>query len=377
MDTHKSLQTSPFVIITSDRNGGSRSFFSILTGKYYEINKKNLQILEYCKYPRKVSKLLEQFEGKIIDELASNKLLADPSTVWEQTNIEYMEIEISTMCNWKCEYCPYTFDPKPPKVMDMDVYNEIIDKAQRHPTLETIAFNAFNEPTLDPYFEDRIHKLAQTDLKLRLFTNGSNLDERKIKLIKDTNVIEKIKFNLPSIDRTEFNRLTGSKLFERTMTNIERAISEGFEVEIIVNGTKEEVEKNISEIEKRFKVFDNVNVVHYITMDRAGLLKNKYAMNYYHKEELCGCSKIIKELNISVDGDFLICTMDYYQNDVFGNIKDGEISDILKSEKAQLIRKGVFGAETTPDDYICRKCWAIMLARFDGRYSKSIKPVLK
>lgn len=377
MYTHKKLQTSPYVIITTDGINKDKKFFSTLTGEYYDIEDTNLQILEYCRYPREIEELQQKFGEDTIEELIINKLLSDPSTVWQETNIVYMEMETCTYCNWKCEYCPITFDPKPHRVMGMDVYNEIIDKAARHPSLKHIAFNFFNEPTLDIFFEDRVRKLAQTHLKLILFTNGSMLDEGKIQLLKDTGVLDTVRFNVPSVNEAEFKRLTGSSLFRRTMANIENSIAAGFNVEILVNGTTEEVAKNMKEIEDKYRAFENVRILHYITMDRAGLLKNRYAMNYHHKDELCGCMQIIKELRVGYNGDFFICTMDYYQKDVFGNIKDGEIEDIMKSQKAQLIRKRVFGAETAPEDYICRRCWAIMLARLDSRHSKGIKPVFK
>lgn len=376
MSTDYFLQTSPYVVIKPDDNSRDKNFFSTLKGEYHKVNDLNLKILEFCKYPRKAKELFYEFGSEVIGQLVTDKLLSDPATIWEETNIVYMEIETTTICNWKCQYCHYTFDPKPPKVMAMSVFNEIIDKAARHPSLKTLAFNAFNEPTLDVHFEERVKKLAQTDIKLLLYTNGSNLDEAKIRLLKETEVIDNIKFNLPSIDEKEFCRLTGWKLFDRTMLNIENTIREGFKVEIIVNGDSEEVSRNLSQIQDKFKHNKNVSIVRYITMDRAGLLKNKYNMNYYHKDELCGCMQIIKELRVGVNGDFFICTMDYYQKNVFGNIRDGEIADIMKSEKAQLIRKQVFGAEIAPENYICRRCWATMLARMDSRYSKSIKPVL-
>jgi len=377
LDINKRLQTSPYIIITLDMNTNLKQIFSILTGKYHKINSTNLEILEHCKYPREINDLWRKFGHKAIEGLVNDMLLSDPSRVWEQTNVEYMEIEICTHCNWRCQYCPVYFDPKPPKTMDLDLYNEIIDKAARHSTIKHIAFNCYNEPTLDIHFEDRIRKLAQTDMKLVLFTNGSELDEEKIKLLKETDVLHKVRFNLPSVNETEFNRFTGSRLFKKTLSNIENAISAGLDTEIIVNGTTEEVANNLGKIENRFKSFDNVKVVQYSTTDRAGLLKNKYAMNYNHTGNLYGCMQILNKVCVGVMGNFFICTMDYYQKDVYGNIKDGEISDILKSQKAQLIRKQVFGAESPPKDYICRKCWATMLARIDGRHSKAIRPIFE
>jgi len=346
-----------------------------LTGKYFDKEDKNMEVLEYCRYPRDAIELIDQFGEQTIQELTENFLLSDVENVWEQTNIEHMEIEICAHCNWKCEFCPVSFDPKLYKVMEMDVYNEIIDKAARHQPLKHISFNFYNEPTLDPHFADRVRKLAQTRLKLILFTNGSMLDKEKIQLIKDLNVLYKVRINVPSVEEEEFVRLTGSRLFDVTMQNIQGAIDAGFDVEILVNGTTEEIKNNLKKIQDKYSPFKNVTVINYMTMDRAGLLKNRYAMNYYHEGDICGCTQILRQVLVKYDGSFFICTMDYYQKYVYGNIRDGEIADIMKSPKSQQIRKRVFGAESVSKDYICRKCWVIMVAGLEGRHSRRIKPV--
>jgi radical SAM protein with 4Fe4S-binding SPASM domain len=88
---------------------------------------------------------------------------------------------------------------------------------------------------------------------------------------------------------------------------------------------------------------------------------------------LYGCGKVLNWMYVGIEGDCFICHHDYYQREVYGNIKQGEINDILISEAAQLLRKRVFGVELAPNDFICRKCFEMDENKILSRFSKKIR----
>lgn len=283
-------------------------------------------------------------------------------SVLNMSDINHIEIEINTNCNWRCDYCPVKFNAPKTKYMSMDLFNEILDKVNNLPNLKYISLNFYNEPTLDKFFCDRIVKIKSIKKRLILFTNASMLNYQKINTLENSKIVEVIKINLPSIEESEFIRITGSNTFHQTLKNIKEIISRSFLVEILVNGTMDEIKINYPVIEKYFAEFRNVKVLKVLTTDRAGLLNNKYSMNYMYKGKLIGC-KQIRRLCIDINGDFILCSMDYNKKYILGNIKDGKMEEIILSNKAQHIYNQVYGKEQITDEFICKKCFAVTFSK--------------
>lgn len=369
------VQTSPFVIIDNNPNTTEREFFSYFSKKYLKLEEEYIKILEFCRTPKKMQELKGRFDSSNIDELVECCYLQNPSDFWTSTNTEYIDIEINTHCNWRCEYCPVSFDPKSPKNMPMELFSEILEKAERHPMMKYVSFVAYNEPTLDVHFDERVKRLAETKLKLILHTNGSFLDKHKTDLLVETGVVDRVMVNIPSIEEEEMKRLTGVNTYKKTLQNMEYAIACGLNVGLVVNGTIKEIKNNLSKIKEKYASLLGDRIYHYGTFDSAGLMKNRYSLNIDLKGNLPGCTHLISHIYVGVNGECFICCMDYYQRYIYANIRDGEISDILNCEQAQLFRKQTFGAVTAPNDFICRKCWSIMLSRTHSKYSKNIKPI--
>ena len=92
------------------------------------------------------------------------------------------QIETSTFCNHKCWYCQNAHYKNPePRVMPMGLFESIlkdISAAFPKTRLKTICFAAYNEPTLDPFFKDRLRMLSQHGFDYWFITNGSRMTVR-------------------------------------------------------------------------------------------------------------------------------------------------------------------------------------------------------
>lgn len=285
--------------------------------------------------------------------------------------INTIEIEVNTHCNWKCRYCPEKYWPKKAETMDLKLFNQIIDKVVKFNFIEYITLNAYNEPLLDVYFCERINKIASfSNIKLILYTNASLLSFDKIDFLHSSGIVDVIRINIPSVYEKDFVRLTGSILYDQTIDNIEYAISKGLPIELLVNGTANDIKKNFGSIFLKYNKFINVRVVRFETTDRAGILANEFAQNYAHKGRLCGCHQILTKLCVNVNGDFYICCMDYFQRYIYGNINDGELIDILSTQRAKRLFEQVSGEVPIPTDFICLKCFAAGFSRFLDKMKK-------
>lgn len=371
MEISSKLQVSPFIVAFYSTNN-KISVRNFLTDKLHILEKNYITILKELRFPTDTKQLIFNYGLELIIDMIEKDLLIDPDTIWQKTNIKYLEIETTTTCNWRCEYCPVSINPKEKKIMSMDLFNLIINKAGRYPSIKFVTIHSYNEPTLDIYFEERIKKIANANLKLMLFTNGSMLDIEKIRLLKELNVIEYIQFNLPSIDEDKFKHITGYPFYKQTIWNIEQTISNGLNVQFAIKGTKKEQLINLEAIKSKFGPLVQKDITVWQTTDRAGILKDKYAKNINISESLFGCKRVINWIYIGVNGDCFICCEDYYQKEIYGNIVGGEIDEILNSPKAQFLRKQIFGAEIAPKDFLCRKCCRMYESKINTRLIRKI-----
>src|SRR2546421_254907 len=97
--------------------------------------------------------------------------------------------------------------------MPMPLFEEIVAKIAPYDTIRYVTFHFYNEPTLDRFFSERVAVLREHGLKLRLFTNGSNLTEEKIALLGEGDTLFQLVVNLPALNESSFHDLTGSKTF--------------------------------------------------------------------------------------------------------------------------------------------------------------------
>lgn len=347
-------QLSPFLFV--QKKADSIILNNLLINKKTTVNPELLENLKRFRHPCKYPEIAAVFGEAELDSMISEHIFMESENIWRTTDIEAVEIEISTHCNWRCEYCPERFDPKEKEFMSMELFQEIIDKAARHDTVKFISVNSFNEPLLDIHFEERIKILSETNLQLILHTNGSALTKEKIKFLKDSGVVSVIYFNLPSLNEENFKIITGSDTFKKTLENIDNTIEAGLNVEFSVQRVNMDDEVNLKNMNDRFAEAIGKPVELWNTCDRAGLVTEKYFQNVNLYGKLLGCIWPLRWMFIGVDGSCFLCHHDYYQKEVYGNIKDGEIKEVLNTQAAQIMRKNVFGNVVAKDDFICRKC---------------------
>jgi MoaA/NifB/PqqE/SkfB family radical SAM enzyme len=325
-----------------------------------------LEALDWFREPRPLQTVNGRYPAPLLLELASRRWILPASTVWQTHNVTALEIEVTTHCNWRCQFCPVSLAPKRARAMPMALYEEILQKAVDLGTVTSVSVNSYNEPTLDRHFDERAKMLASFGLKLILHTNGTALDEGRLRRLRDLEVLDYLCFNLPSIEPSEFTRLTRAspKIHGRVLASIETALSLGLPVHFSVNGTPLEQAANLPAIQRAYGDRSSEPLNGWETSDRCGLLRNRYYLGINVQGTLAGCSNVLNWLFVSVDGNCFICCEDYHQKEIFGNIGNGSLQEILSSSAAQELRKKVFGAVPSCSDFLCRHC-SLMKDRTD------------
>lgn len=286
--------------------------------------------------------------------LAESNFLIDRKKIEHIHRLRRVEIETSTICNWRCQYCPAAEKKRPVKVMTMDLFEKILDLCKEYKTIKTVCIHAYCEPSVDPFFLERVKMIEKKGFYFELFTNGSNLSVDKINQLAASGNVKKVVFNFPSAVEDEFCRMTGSNQFKQVQKNISIAIKRKLPVYITV------LSKEGTASPKVVKMFPGAYVDGLKVQDRAATLKNKeYSCNVKMEDaKLYGCFYFFQILYINSDGICFPCINDCLGlNYAYGNIQDCcSIDELMTNDKIRQLRRKIFGLEPVDSNFICKRC---------------------
>lgn len=344
---------SPFLLTNEDY------VFNELTNTKHIVNAVQKKILSYLSVSQKFTDVIDRYDKKIVLTLLNDGILVDSNEKWNLTNIHTLEIETSTHCNWQCRFCPVHIEPKQRSIMSLQFFKKIIEKAVKHETIRFVTFNSYNETTINPILDKYILVLADSNMKLQLHTNGTGLTFNKLRLLAQCDVLDSLFFNIPTLNELDFYNLTRApvKSYKLLREKVESAMKLGLPIKFSVQGNAYTVKDTTDQIRYWLgSAFDQDMISNWHTTDRAGLLRNEYSHNVNIRGKLMGCTDVLQRLYVGVKGDCFQCCEDYYQETVYGNIMDGEISQILLSDGAKNMRQYVYGDKLANDTYLCRRC---------------------
>lgn len=299
---------------------------------------------------------LEQtFEPRTVQRLIECGWLQPPENLCRAFMLTSAQIEVTVSCNWSCRCCPVSQFKKPRAVMPLALYERVIDKLAAVDTLRYVTHHFYNEPTLDPHFTERLDVIRRAGMRFRLFTNGSGLNDQKIRALWATGVLDFVVFNLPSSEPGAFAEFTQSRSYQTSFRNLEAAVAHGLDVRIAVNGLGAPVQQTVSALREKYGP-KGVRVFASLISDRAAALQNEFSNDVYVTGPLTGCSWPVNHLHIGVEGELFLCCNDYFKREVFGHIDDGPVHGAMSSDAAVALRRKVFGVAGAEADFICRRC---------------------
>lgn len=357
-------KTSPYLVHHQNRKDFIHNF---LGSSLCKIDAVKSGILEDCRAGCSYINLLDRYSHDAVHYLIKKRYILPASNVWKQHNALKVEIETTELCNYKCTYCPRSYDVIKTRIMSLSMFKKILNEVAKYKSIQYITLHGYGEPTVDPLFDERILLIKQYNLKLALYTNGSHLNEKRLKLLKKCNNVYHIVLNFPSANKNEFQHITKYENYDEVVANIQTAIHMDFNVKICVQGTENEQRNRIVEIKK---LFPHIEIITNTIHDRAGALPNKYNQHIDIRNlYLSGCWCILNDVHISVSGQCYMCLEDYYKKYILGDITRQSIAEILESSEAVINRKRIWGAVEAPANYLCRNCIMMKNALHYRKYS--------
>lgn len=231
---------------------------------------------------------------------------------------ESVEIETTTVCNRKCDYCPNSTIGRPAGNMDENLFYKIIDELSALQYSGRISPHFYGEPLMDKRIAGFIKYMRKKlpAAQIKLFTNGDLLTYHLFNELSDAGV---------DIFRIAQHSERPSKTITDTLNELDRVT----------------IKNKIEYI----KYYDNKDIL----MNRGGLIRTS-------KHRLVKRTRCIYASGITIDylGNCVLCCNDYLSRHVFGNLKNESIIDIWNKKEYKTVRSkiecGIWPYE------ICRVC---------------------
>ncbi|MFA5992289.1 MAG: radical SAM protein [Candidatus Pacearchaeota archaeon] len=239
---------------------------------------------------------------------------------------EILSIELSTICNAQCKFCPHS-QIKRAKIMSDVVFKKIIDGCIGQKELKLIKPFLYGEPFVTPKFFDKLKYIREKlpNVKIRIVTNGAAMIPEKIEVLVSEHLCDEIFFSLDTINPQTFLDFKGLN-YEKTIENINYFINKNnqFEhkIKVVANfvATKEN-EGELSQFKNKWK--GKVDDFHIGT--EVGL---KRRTDYLNEATNLYCRQIFFRLNFLTNGKATMCCADAFGEVIVGDIKDNTVKEI-------------------------------------------------
>jgi len=306
---------------------------------------------------------LADFPEPIVEALREDGWLVDPRADLDgRFYLKYVSLEAHTKCNQACYFCPVSIDPRKSYFMPHELYEDILRQlAEFRSTLEMVSMIHYNEPTIDPWFVDRVEMIKAYGLKPAVLSNGSGLTPKKTDALVELGGLEFFSVNLSTLDREQYRKDRGADHLEQVLRNLDYACDKPFAktMDMVVLGTGDEQHKRDFEaISGRYgsSLFD---VKYFEVNDRAGHLEVGLKVDE-SKKRLAGCelvgSRPLQHLHITPHAKCVLCCQDYHATHVVGDLNEMSVREVLTGSAMKLMRRWAYGRDEAPDDFICRNC---------------------
>ena len=272
----------------------------------------------------------------------------------------YLQIEPTSICNYRCVFCfetDKTFTNKKNGYMGQmtyDLFKNVIDKAEGN--IEFISLASRGEPLACPDIVKMLDYTRGKFLNLKLNTNASLLDEKKIHAILSDSV-KTIVFSADAGSEPLYSKLRVNGNLKKVLKNIEnfKKIQEtkypNNPIISRVSGVKFNDEQDLNSMEKTWgDLVDQVAFVNYNPWE-----------NSYEKEPnniKDPCSDLWRRMFIWWDGKVNPCDVDYKSNLSVGIFSNKDLSKYWRSDTYNHLRQTHLRnrrAKLTP----CRSCTVI------------------
>lgn len=292
---------------------------------------------------------------------AARFLIEDLDAETRRSHLLFLSLETCTSCNHRCPFCPVSVDPRQREVMSQALFESIVDQVVEAGGKKVVVFlSNYNEPTIDPLFEERCVALFARGLPVSVLTNASHFTPERAARLERAGRFRYIGVNLPTLDAERYQKLHGTRDLARVVANIDamraRELSE--ETAIVVLGDNDEAhKKDVAAIRERFET-KGWQVRPFRIRSRPA--SGTFVPEPPPKKTLRGCelmgSRPFEHLHVTATAKAVLCCQDYYERLDVGDLKTQTVAEVLGGDAMARLRRWTYGVEEAPADFLCRRC---------------------
>ena len=292
---------------------------------------------------------------------AARFLIEDLDREARRTHLLYVSLETCTSCNHRCPFCPVSVEPRDREVMSQELFESIVDQCVDLAGREFVLFlSNYNEPTVDPLFEERCQFLFARRVQTSILTNASHFGPERAERLSQAGTFRYIGINLPTLDPERYEKLHGTRDLARVLANIDamrpRSLTE--EAAIVVLGDEDEPHRrDVEAIRARFEP-KGWDVKPFKIRSRPS--SGTFVPEPPPKKKLRGCelmgSRPFEHLHVTATAKAVLCCQDYYERLTVGDLNTQTVAELLGGDAMARLRRWTYGVEKAPDDFLCRRC---------------------
>ena len=275
-------------------------------------------------------------------------------------------IEITSVCNLACSFCPPT--ERQASFIKLDKFNHILDQIKPHTNY--IYLHVKGEPLLHPKIDELLDASHAKGFKVNITSNGTLIHKAGPKILGKP-ALRQINFSLHSFDGHE-----GSEDREGYLRSILAFVDEAVKHNVIIsfrlwnlhpdNLTNQERSRNRKTLEILERAFQLDYKIEEKVVPGSGVkVKDNIYLNMDHEFEWPSlnaaeddgvgfCHALRSQAAILVDGTVVPCCLDGEGVIKLGNIHSDSFSEIVESERANQLYFGFSRRQAVEE--LCRKC---------------------
>lgn len=248
-----------------------------------------------------------------------------------------LQIETCTICNAKCNFCPYPTKVRDKTIMPMALFKKIIDEAATTAhRFDVVILSGIGEPLLDKLLDERVAYVKKNLPKARItiFNNGSLLYPERFETLKRLGV-EDFVISLNASNAEQRKRRMGLDDFDTAVKNAEYACAHDDGIKVTVHtiqtldefNTREECDEFYAKWGRSTGWWGS----EYVDEGGHGILKQD--INEQHIQTNLTCRRAFDQIYIKYDGRVTACCIDIYGDQIFGNLNENTLQELYASDE--------------------------------------------
>lgn len=256
-----------------------------------------------------------------------------------------VQVEVSQLCNLKCNYCIHGIMLGVRKeMMTMDTFRmmckQVLDAGWK---LKAVNFAGWGEPLVNPHLSTMITQLKVYSIaeKIALITNGVLLTPKVTDHLLKTG-IDHIRISLQGVTSAKYKEICGREVsMERIIENVKHLYENKGECLVYVKVADTALDPG--DEDRFYRTFEPITDAMYVEKVRPMFEENVQdgkTISKYGDEHppVIACPQPFFMMSVLANGDILPCCS-YYDPTRFGNVENWSMRGIWQSESMRLFRE--------------------------------------